>query len=300
MTDPIPPGIAQTAWTESAEAMRFAARPGTSVAVTCTPGAPHQGSGMGVIFLTGGAQTRIGAHRQFVQLARELAQQGHASLRFDWPGLGDATGAPESFEALHPEVGTAIDTLCRHVPSVQRVVLLGLCDGASVALLSVQAKPDPRVQGLCLVNPWVRSQASLARTQVRHHYLQRLRSPAFWRQVLQGRHGLQALKGLARALTSSARPEPILGFQARMLAGWQGFEGRTLVVVGANDMTGLEFASLCQGAGPWRICAHRPSTEWHTIEHADHTFSAPDTHRNLVLALTRWLAHQAAASVAKP
>ena len=37
----------------------------------------------------------------------------------------------------------------------------------------MQATRDPRVAGLALLNPWVRSDAGLARARVKHYYRQR-------------------------------------------------------------------------------------------------------------------------------
>ena len=48
---------------------------------------------LGVIVVVGGPQYRAGSHRQFVLLARALADAGHAVLRLDVRGMGDSTGA---------------------------------------------------------------------------------------------------------------------------------------------------------------------------------------------------------------
>ncbi len=43
-----------------------------------------------VVVVAGGPQYRAGAHRQFVSLARKLAQHGYPVLRFDLRGMGEA------------------------------------------------------------------------------------------------------------------------------------------------------------------------------------------------------------------
>ena len=134
-------------------------------------GAGHRD--LGVVIVVGGPQYRAGSHRQFVLLARHLAAQGFPVLRFDVRGMGDSEGAQRPFDALTPDIAAAIAALQSQQPQVRRVVLWGLCDGASAALLYLHERPDPRVQGLVLLNPWVRSEASLARTHVKHYYRQR-------------------------------------------------------------------------------------------------------------------------------
>src|SRR5262245_60307703 len=46
-------------------------------------GATGTPASTGVIIVVGGPQYRVGSHRQFVLMARELARRGHAVLRFD-------------------------------------------------------------------------------------------------------------------------------------------------------------------------------------------------------------------------
>ena len=138
----------------------------------------------GVVIVVGGPQTRAGSHRYFVQVSRALASAGFPTLRFDYRGMGDSSGSQRNFEPVNEDMAMAIAALQRQVPAVKQVVLWGLCDGASAALLYLRATADPRVRGLCLLNPWVRSEASLARTHVKHYYLQRLMQREFWLKLV--------------------------------------------------------------------------------------------------------------------
>jgi exosortase A-associated hydrolase 1 len=153
----------------------------------------------GVLVVVGGPQYRIGSHRQFVLLARRLAASGYDCLRFDVRGMGDSGGAWHSFEQLDADIDAALDALCAARPMLRRVVLWGLCDGASAALLKLQVAPDARIAGLVLVNPWVRSALGLARTQLKHYYLQRLLQRSFWRKLLSGQVAGTAFSELLRS-----------------------------------------------------------------------------------------------------
>ena len=46
---------------------------------------PEQPKTRAVLVVVGGPQTRVGSHRQFVLLARALADNGFACLRFELP-----------------------------------------------------------------------------------------------------------------------------------------------------------------------------------------------------------------------
>ena len=66
--------------------------------------------------------------------------------------------------------------------------LYGLCDGASALVLALPALHRARlaVRGVCLLNPWVRSEASLAGAMIDGYYRRRLLDPALWRRLVRG------------------------------------------------------------------------------------------------------------------
>jgi uncharacterized protein len=256
---------------------------------------PQQPGELGVVVVVGGPQYRVGSHRQFVLLARHLAAHGIATLRFDCRGMGDSTGAQRPFEALSADISCAITSLVNAVPAVRRVALWGLCDGASAALLYLDEHADPRVSGLCLVNPWVRSAASLARTHIEHHYWRRLHEPAFWARVATGRVGLRALASLWRniSLTLTPRWRVAKGrerpFQQRMADAWRCFPGHILLLLSEDDYTADEFRGALATDPAWQEASTHARLEQHDIGGADHTMSVQAA-RLEVEALTRsWL-----------
>jgi uncharacterized protein len=257
---------------------------------------PGQGpAAVGVVIVVGGPQYRAGSHRQFVLLARALARAGYAVLRFDYRGMGDSSGPLRNFEDVSRDLDAAIGALQQHVPQVKRVALWGLCDAASAALLYCHGGNDRRIAGLCLLNPWVRSTQSLARTRVKHYYLQRLAQPAFWRKLLSGGVALGAVAGLARNLrlaTSGAGPSQDAAskpYQERMALAWRNFEGRLLLLLSGDDYTAKEFLEFVAADPAWQQSLAHPRLTRHDLAGADHTFSDTQARvlvENLTLA---WL-----------
>lgn len=259
----------------------------------------------GVLVVVGGPQYRVGAHRQFVELARALAADGHAVLRFDVRGMGDSSGALHDFLQIDDDIGAAIDTLCREA-GVQQVVLWGLCDGASAALLYCQHRADPRVAGLALANPWVRSQESLAATHVKHYYLRRVLDGAFWRKLASGGVGRQAARDLAanlatalrgrlarrRGAPASAGPS---SYQDRMAQAWRQFGGPVLLLVSGDDYTAREFIDTTGSAPAWRGALSRAGLQRVDLPEADHTFSDRRYGAEVASATSAWLAGACAA-----
>jgi len=227
-----------------------------------------------VVVIVGGPQYRAGSHRQFVQLGRALAAAGYPTLRFDYRGMGDSTGEARDFEHVSDDIASAIDALMQRMPQVRQVVLWGLCDGASAALLYCGEHTDPRIAGLCLVNPWVRSEATLARTHVKHYYAQRLLQPEFWKKLLRGQVGTQAVRGLARnAILARQAPATSRAYPERMASAWRGFAGALHLVLSENDYTAKEFLQYVTHSPAWHGALEQVRVRRTDVPGADHTFS---------------------------
>lgn len=239
---------------------------------------PHDGTpaDVGVLIIVGGPQYRAGSHRQFTLLARHLATHGFPTLRFDYRSMGDSGGAARNFEDVEADIAAAIDALLAARPGLRRVALWGLCDAASAALLYVERTLDPRIAGLCLLNPWVRSAATLAQTHVKHYYWRRLRQPEFWSKLLRGGVGLTALRGLGsnlRLARGGGSAPDARSFQDRMAAGLQAFGGPTLLVLSGDDYTAREFSLHAQSSPAWQGLLDNGRVRREPLDDADHTFS---------------------------
>lgn len=266
---------------------------GAALGIVCMPDEPVQAANIGVVFISGGYQYRAGSHRQTVRLSRHLASAGITSLRFDLAGLGDATGTVVGFENLTPQLLAAIKALTQLRPEIQRIVLWGLCDGASAALLHLHNAQDPRIVGLALVNPWVRSESTLASTHVRHYYLRRLREKAFWQKLLSGQIGVKAAQDLTRnlSLARQAKDASSASFQERMASAWREFDGAILLLISGDDITGQEFMETARQSQSWDGCMQRSGLTHVTLSHADHTCSTVKAHDALMQTTASWLLH---------
>jgi uncharacterized protein len=239
---------------------------------------PEEPATLGLVMVVGGPQYRVGSHRQFVLLARCLASAGFPVLRFDHRGMGDSSGERMLFDSIQEDIGVALETLQRQCPSVQRVALWGLCDGASAALLYSGQRTDARVVGLCLLNPWVRSEATLARTHIKHYYIERLLEWSFWRQLWKGEYEWRpSLAGFWQNLKALRSEPPSVEtdapFQQQMAMSLRHFPGQVLLLLSARDYTAKEFLECAQSDPAWRGLLQRPTLLRVDVADADHTFS---------------------------
>jgi exosortase A-associated hydrolase 1 len=256
---------------------------------------------IGVVVVVGGPQYRVGSHRQFTLLARHLAGQCVPTFRFDYRGMGDSEGAQRTFEDIDADIRCAIDAFQRSCPAVEAVVLWGLCDGASAAMM--YAPSDPRVRGLVLANPWVRSEQTLGAATVKHYYGGRLRSAAFWRKLVTGQVDvLGAVRGVVgSAVKALHKPAPAGGrviYQDRMLAGWKKTARPTLLLLSGNDLTAQEFVDLTRQDARWAGCVAMAGVQRQELLDADHTFSTARWRHDVETLVVEWTARLARTDLA--
>ena len=248
----------------------------------------------GELIAVGGPQYRTGSHRQFTLLARYLAEHRIPALRFDYRGMGDCTGDRKDFEHVLPDLRAAVDTFFGEVKGLHDVVIWGLCDAASAALF--YAHQDPRVSGVVLLNPWVRTVEGKAGTYLRHYYLQRLLSSGLWRKLFRGEFNLRrSAKSLAgnvrQAIGAGAIGQPAAAkpLPERMADGLERFSGPVLLILSGNDLTAREFIDVSEASKQWRRALASPRVTRRVLADATHTFSRREWRDQVAAWTMQWL-----------
>lgn len=250
-------------------------------------GVAHPAEGhVGVLIVSGGAQTRVGAHRGFVDLADRLRSAGFPVLRFDRRGLGDSDGEDPGFRGSAPDIAAAVAAFRQAFPAVEHVAGWGLCDGA--AALALHAADIDGLDSLMLANPWTLDGEVAPdippRAAVAARYRSRLRNPREWLRLLRGGVDLRRLAG---GLLRLARPEPASGLVAAMGVSLARFRGPLLVLLGERDNTGAVFKAAWQGLE--FATARRKNVTIETIAGAGHSFARFDEAAAMADACIRWL-----------
>ena len=248
-------------------------------------GIPPQPNSRGILIVVGGPQYRVGSHRQFTLLARFLAEYHIPSLRFDYRGMGDSDGVIQTFENIEEDLNSAINQFFINIPELKEVVIWGLCDAASAALF--YAHKDPRVTGLVLVNPWVRTEAGAAKAYLKHYYVSRLLNWDFWKKLGRGQFKLsESFSSLYRSVSKFLMKKTeivndkvqqascnLVPLPDRMLEGLKQFKGKILLITSGDDLTAQEFLDLINASNDWKyILASRQVRRAH-LQEANHTFS---------------------------
>lgn len=161
-----------------------------------------------IVMLNTGATYRVGPHRLYVALSRQLAARGFRCLRMDLCGLGDSI-TPDRERENDPYPATAFRDIARTLECLEtqfgarRVVLMGLCSGAYAAFQAAAQLSSALLTESVLINPvtfhwgpdrplaWNRSPA--VRIQTIQHQLTAVWDSRKWLKLLSGRSTLGIL-----------------------------------------------------------------------------------------------------------
>jgi exosortase A-associated hydrolase 1 len=257
------------------------------------PGAAQ--ASRGVLIVVGGPQYRVGSHRQFLLLARDLAAAGVPVLRFDCRGMGDAGGEAVDFEHCNDDIAAAIDAFFAHSPGLCEVIIWGLCDAASAALF--YAWRDRQVGGLVLLNPWVRTEAGESRAFLKHYYLKRLFSTGLWAKIQRGdfdlAESLRSFFGLVKTTLTPTLQAQGAGLDQplpeRMADGLARFTGPVLLILSGNDLTAAEFKDAVAASPLWGRLLRQSRITRRDLPAANHTFSRQEWRQQVMEWTLRWL-----------
>ena len=262
----------------------------TLFGVLCEP--PGEATGRPLVIIgNAGRDPHYGIHRYGVQLARDLAARGFASLRIDFAGLGDSLSPPGTeshvFETSRVnDFAAALDALQRR--GYARFAAHGVCAGAYHALQIGLA--DRRIGALLLVNlpffEWEVGdtiESSARKTYSPRHYAMRLLRRDIWLRLLGNEIDVRAI---ARA--QLARMRGRIAALARRVARTSGLNSggsfahrsidtlvrrgvRTLVLMAEAD-EGID--AIVKEFGPGGIGLNKfPDTRCVILPELDHTLS---------------------------
>jgi len=151
---------------------------------------------------------------------------------------------------------------------MREVVLWGLCDAATAA--TFYAFQDARVSGLLLLNPWVRTEAGVAKAYLKHYYLQRLSDLDFWKKLVLGQMNVwTAGSSLVQKISNftfqgkssstvgnPSNPDFLmhegLALPEKMLRSLELFHGKIAFILCENDLTAQEFSDVTQSSQEWK------------------------------------------------
>jgi pimeloyl-ACP methyl ester carboxylesterase len=100
-------------------------------------------NGLDVLLLSGGMYTlSTNRNRMFVDLARDLAGDGHRVLRFDYRGVGESTGVIGPYALSDPNPADVVGAIeCLAAVGRNDLAVVGCCYGARAAMHTLAENP---------------------------------------------------------------------------------------------------------------------------------------------------------------
>lgn len=230
----------------------------------CGGSLDEAGKSTGLLCITGGTQTRSGAHRMLQELAVAVASAGHPVFRYDRRGTGDSEGEDLGFEASGADLAAALSCFRDALP-LDRVIGFGLCDGATTLALHASSSD---FAGLLLANPWFVEAASgdPPPAALRAHYSARLLDPAAWARLLRG--GVNIGAAIASVRKAADTDTGVLA--DRVASALARFDGPVRLVLSERDATAIAAKACWAGAGFEKV---RAQGELVSIVTDAHTFA---------------------------
>lgn len=255
--------------------------------VLCRPSLPVANN-PAMIIMNAGRNPHIGWARSSVSLARRLAGDGIATLRFDLGGIGDGIDRPGAADHVDDllyhddqdaELAAAID-FCKSL-GFSPTTLLGACSGAYLALRGgAQASG---VKNVVLINlqrfVWrageTVSSALDNNFAVTSSYVRRIADPRAWRLLLSGERDLGALVAslfgrVVKGLTSFGVPPETV--QAQALMRTLASRNTAVDFIYSEDDSGLVELAHHFGARGQKL-SEQPHVRIHLVPDSDHNFT---------------------------
>ncbi|MFH1731424.1 MAG: alpha/beta fold hydrolase [Planctomycetota bacterium] len=245
-----------------------------------------------VVFAHGWSGYRCGPHRIFVNAARRFAEEGIASLRFDFRGRGDSDGAAAAtdLDAMIADL-LAAARFVRAETGIERIFPLGLCSGGNVVLgAAAAASLDRSFAGLVLWSTPLfapqkpKSDRARRRAFFVADYAKKLFRREAWAKLFRGKIDFRGVARTIKGRQKSPGRNP-KDSSRDVMTELAGYRGPALFIYGSRDDEAIgapeTYAAFCS--------EHGIPAAFHTVDGANHSYYSVAWERKVIETTLAWL-----------
>jgi len=240
-----------------------------------------------VVLVHGWTGCRVGPNRILVNIARRLACEGIAALRFDLRGRGDSEGDfhANDLDGMIADTCAAADFVkARLNPS--RLILWGLCSGGNVVIGAATLRDDIDVLIPWSTLPFQPEQQKMVAIKLKRtgsfagEYFRKLFRLETYKKLFRGAINFGMIK---KVLFGHMNAPEVDGRNPKdsardIMADFSGYPGKALFVYGGADPEGGEarkhFEEFAQANGL--------DFEFHVVERSNHNYSSVEWEKEAV------------------
>ncbi|WP_069024400.1 hypothetical protein [Candidatus Thiodiazotropha endoloripes] len=287
----------------------------------------HSRSNTTVLLLSPGVKMRVGPHRLYNKLSKQLVEHGVNVFRFDFFGLGDSEGVIE--ESVLKDVyntildgrfiGDTVDAMnwLETNQDQNQFILGGLCGGALTGLLT--ACEDERVTGLLtlgLINVFEGGEDNFGKfvtegqlSSLKDGYIKKLTDLNSWKRLLTFKSDfrvifkilLKPLRKLTGSVQSSksedtelAMPKALQGSNVNPKFAPSFFKmlknsKKMLLIFSGADRLLWEFEEKFENIYKKKLKPYKDSYQIHTIPEANHILASREWEASVYKYVSEWL-----------
>jgi exosortase A-associated hydrolase 1 len=205
-----------------------------------------------------------------------------------------------SFDQTTPDIIAAISEIKKLKPTLNKVILLGLCDAASAILIALpelkqitEQELKLEIPCLVLINPWVYQDKTIAKTYLKYYYFKRLQESDFWLKLFKLKiniaYSLKAVIQRYKIAFYSRSEQSESDFINKMLIGLLDYNGKILTLLSEEDLTAKEFQLLVKENQIWGDILDHMKHKQVLLPNADHTFSSEENRNKVIKGILDWV-----------
>lgn len=247
-----------------------------------------------IILLNAGIISRVGPNGIYSQLAKNFAEHGFTTLRFDFSGMGDSIISKDDYSFNEYQIKECIEAIdfLQERNNTNSFILMGLCSGADICFKT--ALVDQRIVAIVPVNGYffedeeLLSMYQIARKlNYSRYYQQNLFSYKRWIKIMTGKSNI--FKNITKALNSKSSHK-VVRSNHPLISNFQSLLDRKIKIYMIYSIGSTSYDLHLLALSDYvKSQVKNKRIDFSIVEKTDHLFTLLWSQQDLSDKLTSWI-----------